>query len=81
MWVAPLGAGLDFSMYDASGGLRVDLVGPEGGPSLKLEEENGFSAILGSTDLVTPTTGRKEMTSAASLTLFGKGKKVIWSAP
>jgi hypothetical protein len=81
MWVAPLGGGPDFSMYDAKGELRVDLVAPDGGPSLKLEDQNGYSAILGSTDLLTPSTGRKEMTSAASLTLFGKDKKVLWSAP
>lgn len=80
VWVAP-GAGPDLSMYDASGQLRVDLVAPRGGPSLMLEDENGYSAIFGSTDLITPSTGRKEMTSAASLTLFGKGKKVMWSAP
>lgn len=80
VWIAPR-AGPDLSMYDASGQLRVDLVAPNGGPSLKLEDENGYSAIFGSTDLVTPRTGRKEMTSAASLTLFGKDKKVLWSAP
>lgn len=81
LWVAPLGAGPDFSMYDARGELRVDLVAPNGGPSLKLEDQDGYSAIFGSTDLLTPSTGRKQMTSAASLTLFGKDKKVLWSAP
>jgi hypothetical protein len=81
MWVAPLGAGPDFSMYDATGQLRVDLVAPEGLPSLKLEDRNGYSAIFGSANLTTPSTGREERTSAASLTLFGKDKKVLWSAP
>ncbi len=81
MWVAPLGAGPDFSMYDASGELRVNLVAPDSGPSLKLADHNGYSAIFGSTDLITPSTGRKEMTSAASLALFGKDNKVLWSAP
>ncbi len=80
LWVAPFG-GPDFSMYDASGKLRVDLVAPVGEPSLKLEDENGYSAIFGSTDLVNPATGRKETTSAASLTLFGKDRKVLWSTP
>lgn len=81
LWVAPFGAGPDFSMYDSGGKLRVDLVAPPGGPSLKLEDEGGFSAILGSTDLLIPRTGRKEATSAASLLLFGKDGKVLWSAP
>jgi hypothetical protein len=68
-------------MYDSTGKLRVALVAPLGGPSMKLEDEGGFSAVIGSTDLLTPRTGRKESTSAASLVLFGKDKKAIWSAP
>lgn len=81
LWVTALGAGPDFSMYDSGGKLRVDLVAPPGGPSMKLEDENGFSTIIGSTDLLAPRTGRKESTSAASLVLFGKDGKVLWSAP
>jgi hypothetical protein len=81
MRVAPLGAGPDFSMYDSKGNLRVDVVAPPGGPSMKLADENGFSTIIGSTDLLTLRTGRKESTSAASLVLFGKDGKVVWSAP
>jgi hypothetical protein len=81
LWVASSGGGPDFSMYDSAGKLCVDLVTPQGEPSLKLEDKEGFSAILGSTDLLAPTTGRKDSTSAASITLFGKDKKVLWSAP
>jgi hypothetical protein len=81
LWVAPFGAGPDLSMYDSAGKLRVDLVAPPGGPSLKLSDQDGFSTILGSTDLLIPRTGRKESTSAASLVLFGKDGKVLWSAP
>jgi hypothetical protein len=81
MRVVPSGGGPDFSMYDSNGKLCVDLVTPDGEPSLKLEDKEGFSATLGSTDLMTPSTGRKESTFAATLTLFGKDKKVLWSAP
>ncbi len=69
------------TLYDEKGTERAGLVAPDGGPSLKLEDQNGYSAIFGSTDLITPSTGRKEMTSVASLTLFGRDKKVLWSAP
>jgi len=41
----------------------------------------GFEAILGKADLVTPRTGEKHSTSAASLVLFDKSKNVIWQAP
>jgi len=81
LWVAKSEAGPDFSMYDSNGNLSVDLVTPEGQPSLKIQDREGFSATFGSVDLLVPSTGRKESTSAATLTLFGKDKKVIWSAP
>jgi len=34
-----------------------------------------------STGLLTPHTGETHKTSAASVVLFGKAGKVIWSAP
>lgn len=80
LWVAR-GAGPDFSMYDSKGNLSVDLVTPDGEPSLKLQDKEGYSATFGSADLLVPSTGRKENTSAASIALFGKDKKVLWSAP
>jgi len=51
------------------------------GVHIGIEDSDGFSAVLGKTDLVTIRTGEKHTTSAASLTLFGKENKVIWSAP
>jgi hypothetical protein len=54
LWVAPE-AGPDLSLYDTRGKLRVDLVAPAGvGPSMKLEHVEGYSAILGSSDIVAP---------------------------
>jgi hypothetical protein len=53
-------------------------VGPT---SLVLSDAQGFSAVLGATDLTTPRTGETHKTSAASLVLFDKSKDVIWEAP
>jgi hypothetical protein len=50
-------------------------------PLLTLSDEQGFEAILGSAFTEIPSTGETEHSSAASLTLFGKNKKVIWRAP
>ena len=50
-------------------------------PRIMLEGTNGFSAILGSSDLITTRTGEKHQTSAASLVLLGKNGTVLWSAP
>jgi hypothetical protein len=51
------------------------------GPSLTLSDNEGFEASLGVSSLVTPRTGESHRTSAASIVLFGKDKKLIWSAP
>lgn len=48
---------------------------------LIVEDKEGFSAVVGNADLVTPRTGETHQTSAASVVLFDKDKKVIWSAP
>ena len=50
-------------------------------PLIVVNDPEGFSAQLGSVDLVTPRTGEQHKTSAASLVLFGKDSKVLWSAP
>ena len=44
-------------------------------------DAEGFAATVGVADLVTPRTGEKHKTSAASLVLFDKDKNVIWKAP
>jgi hypothetical protein len=77
---------------DLADGPKLLLIGPNensettlgvsaDGPSLELHDTEGYSTIVGSTDLVVPRTGEKHKTSAASLTLFSKDKKVLWSAP
>jgi len=59
------GAGITFSKY---------------GPTLHLEDGNGFSTSIG----VSPTNnsaGQSQHTSAASIVLSGKAKQTIWKAP
>jgi hypothetical protein len=49
---------------------------------LEVSDDEGFKAGLGvEKNLVTPRTGETHKTSAASLLLFDKDKKVIWKAP
>ncbi len=48
---------------------------------LKLVDKEGFSATLGVGNLGNSRTGETRKTSAASLVLFDKNKKVIWEAP
>ncbi len=62
-----------------TGSFRVNL--DEEGPSLELKDNEGYSTTVGRTDLVVLGSGRKERTPAASLVLFGKDRKVLWSAP
>ncbi len=51
------------------------------GPSVRVVDKEGFQTWVGATALVTPKTGAQQQTSAASVILFGKDKKVLWSAP
>jgi hypothetical protein len=53
----------------------------ESGPSIGMSDDAGFETDLGSAELVSPKTGEKHRTSAASLVLLGKDGKVLWSAP
>ncbi len=70
-----------FTMNDSAGTPRSVLSTSQGKPSLTLSDKEGYSAVLGTAELVVPATGRRESTSAASVVLFDKGKKVLWSAP
>ncbi len=53
----------------------------ENGPYVIVTDEAAYSAMLGKSDLVIAKTGRTEKTSAASIVLYGKDKKVLWAAP
>jgi len=79
--LAVLSDGPLLGMLDANltQGVMLDI--PAHGPELKLNDANRFETDIGATDLITPTTGETHTTSAASIVLFGKDKKVLWSAP
>lgn len=68
-------------MGGPGGKLDVTLDNDNGGPNLSVEDKDGYSSVLGRSDLVLTKTGKKEQTPAASLVLFDKDKKVLWSAP
>ncbi len=51
------------------------------GPSVYLNDKQGYAAAVGNIDLVTPRTGETSKSSAASVVLFGKDMKVLWKAP
>ena len=53
----------------------------ERGAYLRLSDKEGFQTTIGSADLITPQTGERHTTSAASVVLVDKDKKVIWQAP
>jgi hypothetical protein len=71
-----------------SQGQRLELLGNKTSatlsgvePSLKLTDADGYSTTIGQEDLVTEHTGENKKTSAASVALFGKDRKVIWRTP
>ena len=51
------------------------------GPTIRLDDEQGYSATLGRVDLASPKRGETHKTSAASVVFVGKDKTVIWKAP
>lgn len=75
-------ASLDFE----AGGPRLVLFHPDGAialqkASFELSDKQGFRTTIGTTELETPLTGETRKTSAASIVLFEKDGKAIWSAP
>ena len=66
---------------DSSGKWGTILFGGGDEVGLRLQDKEGFGTHIGRTDLATPRTGETHKTSAASLVLFGKDGKVLWSAP
>jgi hypothetical protein len=71
----------DISMIGAEGKGAAGITFRERGPSLTLEDAEGFSTIVGATQLEKPTNTRAHLTSAASIILLDKDKKVIWQTP
>ncbi len=73
-----------FAMSEDDGSVlgknRVVIAGGDK-PWIKITDDEGFQAALGSTGTVETRTGKTNQTSAASLILFGKDGTAIWSAP
>jgi hypothetical protein len=74
-------SGARLVMSDSSGEPRTLLGVSDDKAYLEMSDKQGFKTAIGSTDLITPLTGETHKTSAASIVLFGKDKKVLWSAP
>jgi hypothetical protein len=68
-------------LADATGRPRAQLDAIGGHPRLYLQDKKGLAASVGDDTLQNPQTGRTENTSAASVLLFGSGRKIIWRAP
>lgn len=82
MWAGSPGKrGSGLGVTGPAGVFRVNLDGlAVDGPQVSIEDNEGYSTEMGRSDLVTQT-GRKEKTPAASVILFSKDKKIMWSAP
>ena len=71
----------DISMAGAEGSGEARITFGDDGPTMKLEDAKGSSAILGATKLEKPAKRAVHPPSAASLILLDKDKKVIWQTP
>jgi hypothetical protein len=71
----------NLSLEGPAGKLRIALNHEAGGPNLTIEDNEGYSTVLGRSDLVLTKIGKKEQTPAASLVLFDKGRKLLWAVP
>jgi hypothetical protein len=83
MWAGMPGKdGAGVGITGPSGVVRMNLDGAViGGPQIGLQDKEGYETHIGKTDLVVTKTGKTEQTSAASVVMFDKEKKVLWSAP
>lgn len=83
MWAgAPGKDGSGVAITGPSGVVRMNLNGPViGGPQIGLQDMEGYETHIGKTDLVFAKSGKTQQTSAASVVMFDKDKKVLWSTP
>jgi hypothetical protein len=83
MWAGMPGkTGSGVGSTGPSGVVRMNLDGGvAGGPQIGLQDKEGYEINIGKTDLVFTKSGKKQQTSAASVVMFDKDKKVLWSAP
>jgi hypothetical protein len=71
----------DFDLFgeDATEHASLDL--DTSGPRLELSDKQGFSTVIGDSELEKPRTGEKRKSSAASIVLYGKDGIPLWLAP
>lgn len=83
-------AGLSISVLEGAGS-QVTMTGPNAdiqahigasadGSTIDLMDQNGFSTAIGD-GMLTTKSGQFKKTTAASIALFNKDRKVLWSAP
>lgn len=75
-----LGTNVPMIQLDSDGAMAQLLVSMDG-PHLTMEDKEGFAIEVGNSSTLTTKTGQTHHNSAASVVLFGKDKKVLWSAP
>jgi len=69
------------ALVGADGNGGVGIAFGEEGPRFTLEDRKGFSTVVGAAPLNTLAKGETDHSSAASVMLLNKDKKVIWRAP
>jgi hypothetical protein len=74
------GAGSQLSLTGERADIQAHIGVTPDGTTLALSDEDGFTTSLGN-DVRPSKGGQVKKTSAASITLFSKDRKVLWSAP
>jgi len=73
--------GASLVLSDVNGEPRTTLGVARDKTSFVLSDKEGFETTIGITELEALRTGEKRRTSAASIVLFGKNRKMLWSVP
>lgn len=72
-------AGPQFALTGERADIQLHMGVAPDGTTLELSDKDGFTTSIGSGIL--PKNGQAKKTSAASIVLFGKERKVLWSVP
>ena len=74
------GAGSQLSLAGERPDIQLRLRTAPDGTALELSDKDGFSATIGN-GVQAAKNGKAKKTSAASIALFGKDRRVLWSTP
>jgi hypothetical protein len=74
------GAGSQLSLTGERPDIQAHIAVAPDGTSLTLSDQDGFTASMGG-GMQPSKSGQVKKTSAASITLFNKDRKVLWAAP